>query len=255
MSGAVHQRRLDDGVLILELDNPPLNAMSSAMLRTLSQTLSGLEADTSIRAIVLTGRGRAFCSGADLKEAAHAAKSGGGEDLAGFARMLALVASARPAVIAAINGACVGGGFELALCCDVRIAATDAKFVCAGVNVGLMASTYRLPRLIGVSRAKEMVLTGLPYAAAVAEAWGVVTQVHAPNVLLDAAVALATRIASRAPLSVEASKRVIDRAVDMAPDEARAMIAGEMPMLQKSLDHQEAVAAFVEKRTPVFKRH
>ena len=96
---------------------------------------------------------------------------------------------------AAINGWCLGGGLELASVCDIRIASTEAKFVCSGVNVGLMASAYRLPRLIGVARAKHMLLTGSPHDAATAERFGLVTAVHAPEALMAEAVALAERIA------------------------------------------------------------
>ncbi|HWZ42629.1 MAG TPA: enoyl-CoA hydratase-related protein [Candidatus Saccharimonadales bacterium] len=250
MSGAIHRADAADGVVVLEIDNPPMNAMSSYMLKQMAEVLGELEGDSTIRAVVLTGRGRAFCSGADLKEAAR----GGGEDLASFGRMLEMVAASRAPVIAAINGHCVGGGLELALCCDLRIASTEARFVCAGVNVGLMASTYRLPRLIGVSRAKAMLLTGLPHDAARAEAWGLVTEVHAPGALAGAALALAQRIASRAPLSVEASKRVIDRALDMSPAEYAQMQAQELPALRHSADHKEAVTAFAERREPKFNR-
>ena len=255
MAGAVHKRTLSNGVLVVEIDNPPMNAMNGAMLALMSETFAGLVADTSVRAIVLTGRGRAFCSGADLKEVARETHAGGGEDLAGFGRMLDLVAASRAPVIAAINGACVGGGFELALCCDIRIAVTTAKFVCAGVNVGLMASTYRLPRLIGLSRAKAMLLTGSAYSAAEAEAWGLVTAVHASDALQDAALGLAARIASRAPLSVEASKRTAGHALDLSPEQAKAMVEQEMPKLRASDDHREAVQAFIDKRDPVFRRH
>jgi enoyl-CoA hydratase len=254
VTGAVHTDQPAAGVVRLEIDNPPMNAMSGAMLRRLHEALSAIETDHTVRAIIVTGRGRAFCSGADLKEAGRAAGGGDGEDLAGFGRVLEKLARSRAPAIAAINGHCVGGGFELALCCDIRIAATEAKFVCAGVNVGLMASTWRLPRLIGVSRAKAMLLTGLPHDAATAEAWGLVTAVHPPESLQTAALALASRIASRAPLSVEASKRVVDRAVDMSPQEANAMLAGELPALRASDDHREAVAAFNQKREPIFTR-
>ncbi len=104
-------------------------------------------------------------------------------------------------VIAAVNGHCLGGGLELASVCDIRIASQAASFVCAGVNVGLMASAYRLPRLIGVARAKQMLLTGAPHDAATAERFGLVTAVHAADTLLPEAIRLAARIASRAPLS------------------------------------------------------
>jgi enoyl-CoA hydratase/carnithine racemase len=254
MTGTVHQSRTTAGVVVLEIDNPPMNAMDSHMLRLLHAALGELEVDHTVRAIVLTGRGRAFCSGADLKEAAREAESGGGEDLAGFGRVLGLVASSRAPVIAAINGHCVGGGFELALCCDLRIASSEAKFICAGVNVGLIASAYRLPRLIGAARAKAMLLTGLPHDAATAEAWGLVTAVHAPDALPDAALALAARIASRAPLSVEATKRIADAALDLAPAEAGIALGREIKALRRSEDHHEAVTAFVQKREPVFAR-
>jgi enoyl-CoA hydratase/carnithine racemase len=157
-------------------------------------------------------------------------------------------------VVAAINGWAVGGGLELALCCDIRLASTEAKFVCAGVNVGLMASTYRLPRLIGTSRAKAMLLTGLPHDAETAERYGLVTGLHAPDELRGAAVALAERIATRAPLSVEATKRTANRAVDLAPDDFNAMAAAELDVLRASKDHQAALAAFRDRGEPTFTR-
>ena len=252
MAGIIRTELIDDRILSITLDNPPANAMSQDMLTLFEDILTSAQQQLNVRAIVLTGSGRAFCGGADLKQVGRSEKAG--EGLGGFGRVLELVASSRPPVIAAVNGYCIGGGLELALCCDLRIASTAATFVCAGVNVGLMASTYRLPRLIGVSRAKAMLLTGLPFEANQAEAWGVVTAVHAPDQLLNAAIELAKRIASRAPLSVEAAKRVADRAIDMSPDDARDMIAREMPILLASRDHREAIAAFAGKRDPVFSR-
>jgi enoyl-CoA hydratase len=254
MAGTIHQQRLDGGVVLLELDNPPMNAMGAAMLAQMAEVMTALGQDLGVRAIVLTGRGTAFCSGADLKEAAARDQPSGPEDLGSFGRVLDLVAGSRPPVIAAINGHCVGGGFELALSCDIRIASRAAKFVCAGVNVGLMASSFTLPRLIGVSRAKAMLLTGLPHDAATAEAWGVVTAVHEPDALVDAALTLAQRIASRAPLAVEASKRAADRALDMSPQEIAEALRQGMGALRRSEDHKEAVAAFAAKREPVFRR-
>jgi enoyl-CoA hydratase/carnithine racemase len=248
--GTVHRRDDAGGVVVLELDNPPVNAMSGPMLRQMADVLGQLLEDLSVRAIVLTGRGRVFCGGADLKEAAE----GRGDDPTLFARVREMVAASRAPVIAAINGHCVGGGFELALCCDIRTASTEAKFVCAGVNVGLMASTYRLPRLIGASRAKAMLLTGLPHDAEKAEAWGLVTAVYRPKDLMAETLALAQRIASRAPLSVEASKRSVDRAFDLSPAEAAELTAREVLVLRQSADHKEAVAAFVERRAPQFHR-
>jgi enoyl-CoA hydratase len=248
MAGVVRMSPVGRHVAVVELDNPPANAMNAASCAQMLEIFGSLQEQWDIRTIVLTGTGRSFCSGADLKEA-------GGEGIAVFGRVLERVAKFRAPVIAAVNGHCIGGGLELALCCDLRIASTDAKFVCAGVNVGLMASTYRLPRLIGVSRAKAMLLTGSPFDAAIAERWGLVTAVHKTDELRHAALDLAQRIASRAPLSVEATKRFVDKAIDMSPKEASEMLTQEIPLLQASRDHKEAVAAFAEKREPVFSRN
>jgi enoyl-CoA hydratase/carnithine racemase len=224
-----------------------------ARLRDALATLSG---DLAVRAIVLTGRGKAFCSGDDLREELEAVAGGGtrGENLLDFGRLLGELEAFRAPVIAAINGWCVGGGVELALCCDLRLASTDAQFVCAGVNVGLAASAYRLPRLIGVANAKHMLLTGLPYDAATAARFGLVSDVHPPDELVPAALRLAERIASRAPLSVEATKRLAGRAPDLTPEDGLAAQGAELATLVGTADHLAAVTAFLEKRTPVFTR-
>ncbi len=248
VTATVHISRPAAGVVKLEIDNPPMNPLGQNMCLQLADAFAQSDADTSVRVVVLTGRGVSFCAGADLK--------GGGErgTGAGFAVAIAAVAGSRVPVIAAINGHCMGGGLELALSCDIRIAATGATFVAAGVNMGLMASAYRLPRLIGVSRAKAMLLTGLPHDAQVAERWGLVTALHAPDTLQDAALALATRIASRAPLSVESVKTYAERAIDLSPHDAATWEHDAVGKLRASNDHREAVAAFREKRAPVFTR-
>jgi len=249
MSGTIHIERVGEHIVLLEIDNPPMNPLGAPMRDAFMRALDEVETNDNLRAIVVTGRGRAFCSGDDLKDASPA-----GEDLAGFGRLLDRLDSTRAPVIAAVNGWCVGGGFELALCCDIRIASTEAMFVCAGVNMGLMASAYRLPRLIGVSRAKAMLLTGLPHDAETAERFGLVTALHAPETLREAALTLAARVASRAPLSVEASKRIAGRAPDLSPEDAVPLQAQELRVLRRSNDHKAAVAAFREKRDPVFTR-
>jgi len=249
MSGTIHIERVGEHIVLLEIDNPPMNPLGAPMRDAFMRALDEVETNDNLRAIVVTGRGRAFCSGDDLKDASPA-----GEDLAGFGRLLDRLDSTRAPVIAAVNGWCVGGGFELALCCDIRIASTEAMFVCAGVNMGLMASAYRLPRLIGVSRAKAMLLTGLPHDAETAERFGLVTALHAPETLREAALTLAARVASRAPLSVEASKRIAGRAPDLSPEDAVPLQAQELRVLRRSNDYKAAVAAFREKRDPVFTR-
>ncbi|HZZ36635.1 MAG TPA: enoyl-CoA hydratase/isomerase family protein [Caulobacteraceae bacterium] len=249
MSGTIHVEAVGPHVRVLTIDNPPMNPLGVAMRETFMRTLDEVETHEDLRAIVVTGTGRAFCSGDDLKDVAPQ-----GEDLAGFGRLLERLDASRAPIIAAINGWCVGGGFELALCCDIRLASTEARFVCAGVNMGLVVSAYRLPRLIGVSRAKAMLLTGSPHDAETAERYGLTTGLYATDELRGAAIALAERIASRAPMAVEATKRVAGRAVDMDPDEAGRMQAVELRVLRRSADHKEAVQAFREKRDPVFQR-
>jgi enoyl-CoA hydratase len=247
MSGTVHLEAPSKHVRVLTIDNPPMNPLGVEMRATFMGVLDEVDAHSDVRCLVVTGKGKAFCSGDDLK-----AVGPQGEDLAGFGRLLERLDASRAPVIAAVNGWCVGGGFELALCCDIRIASTEAKFTAAGVNVGLMASAYRLPRIIGVGPAKAMLLTGLPHDAATAQRFGLVTAVHEPEALMGAALALAERIASRAPLSVAAAKRVAGRAPDLSPEDADRMQGAELRVLRKSADHKEAVQAFREKRDPVF---
>lgn len=250
----IHQQAVGPHVVLLEIDNPPANALGHAMRVAFNARLDELERNESVRCLILTGRGRAFCSGDDLKEQHAARTQGRTGHLGEFGRLLDRTEAFRVPVIAAINGWCLGGGLELALCCDIRIASTEATFTCAGVNVGLMASAYRLPRLIGVARAKQMLLTGSPHDAATAERFGLVTAVHAPDHLLPAAMDLAERIATRAPLSVEATKRAAQMAPDLTPEEAARMAGRELQVLAASADHAEALAAFSAKREPRFHR-
>lgn len=250
----IHFSRLASGIAKLEIDAPPTNALGQDLRRQMLDGLDEIERDLSLRVVILTGRDRAFCSGDDLKEREVARQSRGGEDEAGFPILIDKIEACRVPVIAAVNGWAIGGGLELALACDIRIASTDAQFVCAAVNVGLIASAYRLPRLIGVARAKHMLLTGLPFDAATAERFGLVTSLHAPDALDASALSLAERIASRAPLSVEATKRISSAAPDMTPAEAAAALRKEFEILIASSDHAAALAAFREKKTPEFRR-
>jgi enoyl-CoA hydratase len=256
MSGTIHLRREGEHIAVLEIDNPPRNTLGSAMRARFRDALAELSADLSVRAVIITGRGKAFCSGDDLREefAAASAGDGRGANLLDFGRLLDEVEAFRAVTIAAIGGWCVGGGMELALCCDIRLASDHAQFVCAGVNVGLMASAYRLPRLIGIAAAKHMLLTGSVFDGHAALRMGLAAEMHDPDQLMPAALRLAERIASRAPLSVEASKRFAARALDLDPQHAMAEQAEELAKLIVSHDHVEAVTAFLEKRDPSFTR-
>jgi enoyl-CoA hydratase len=242
-------------VALLEIDAPPSNALGQSLRREFLSHLKEIDEDLAIRAAIITGRGKSFCSGDDLKER-EAARNTGEEDRASsFPALVDRIETLRVPVIAAVNGWAIGGGLELALGCDIRIASDDAQFTCAAVNVGLIASAWRLPRLIGIARAKQMLLTGSPFDAAAAERFGLVTEVHAPDKLRDAALTLAERIATRAPLSVEATKRIAGKALDFDAQAAARALGQEFETLIKSADHAEALAAFREKRPPHFRRH
>ncbi len=238
----LHVSQPSPAVLLLEMDQPPVNALGMAARAELSAALDAADADLGVRCIVLTGRGQAFCAGDDLIEAAGRGEAGL-EAIHHFNALMARIEAARAPVVAAINGFCLGGGLELALACDIRLSSPDAIFTASGVNVGLMASVRRLPRLIGEGPAKAMLLTGAPVDAETALIRGLVTGLHRP--VVKDALTLADRIATRAPLSVEAVKRVVGR-----PFDERAELAG----LFHSEDHQAALAAFARKQTPTFTR-
>jgi len=253
MSGVLHVSRPSGGVVLIEIDNPPANALGGAIRERLEGALDEIDADLAVRVVVLTGRGKGFCAGDDLREAISRGE-GTLSSLAQFGRLLDKIERLRVPVIAAVNDHAIGGGLELALVCDIRIADEKATFLGAGVNVGLMASTYRLPRLIGIGPAKAMLLTGMKVDAATALSYGLVTAVHPADRLRDEALKLAARIASRAPLSIEASKRMIDQAFDLTPDAAAIASGEELRVLAASNDHKAGVLAFVTRQEPHFTR-
>jgi enoyl-CoA hydratase len=252
-TGEVRLDRPAEHVARFTIDNPPRNALGTALREQFLAQLDEFESDTSIRCVIITGTGAAFCSGDDLREAATRGTSAQ-DSLRQFGKLLAKVESFRCPVIAQVNGHAVGGGLELALCCDIRVASPNATFTAAGVNVGLMASVFRLPRLIGIARARRMLLTGLPTDAVRAVDWGLITDLVEAEFLAEETLNLARRIASRAPLSVEAAKRQSGRAFDHTAEEAQAAARGELEILSKSVDHREGLAAFAERRDPKFTR-
>lgn len=245
----VHFSRPAPHVALIELDLPPTNALGASMRAMLAAGLDRIEADLDIRAAVLSGRGKVFCAGNDLRELAGR-PDGDLSPITDFSTLMDHIEALRMPVIAAVGGGALGGGLELALACDIRLAADGASFTASGVNIGLMASVERLPRLIGIGPAKAMLLTGAPVDAATALRLGLATAVYEVEQLLPEALALAGRIASRAPLAVEAAKRFAS--MDAA-ESARAM-DGALEALAASDDHREAVASFLEKRAAVFRR-
>jgi enoyl-CoA hydratase len=241
-------------VAVITLNNPPVNTLSWASRADLIKVLAELENDDRIRAVVLTGAGRAFTAGADLRQDQVMSEEQLPDFLMDFDRIIRGIEEFRAPVIAAINGPTVGGGLEVALACDIRIAADNATFVAAGVNVGLMANFWRLTRVVGLGPATDILLTGEPCSADQAARYGLVTQLCFPEALMEVALAKAERIASRAPLSVEATKRCVRAAPGMDRTEADRRQVAELQQLFTSEDHQEALRAFFTKTTGNFHR-
>jgi enoyl-CoA hydratase len=246
----------DGTVVTLTLNRPDkLNAIDGAMLDALDEALAKIERDREIRAVILTGAGRAFSAGADIKEwtalsPLEFARSWGLRGHALFDRLAALP----PPVIAAINGIAFGGGLELALCADIRIVGEQARLGLPEVTIAALpgwGGTQRLPRLVGPGRAKHMILTGQPIDAARAEAWGLVSEVVAAESLPARARALAAQIAGNAPLAVQTSKRLIDAALPLAPAATLETHAGAL--CGGAEDAREGRAAFLERRPPCYR--
>ncbi len=255
MMSSLHKQTIANHILLLEIDNPPANTLSKVMKVQFLQILEELEQPNDFRVIVITGRGNKFCSGDDLKEAAQNASKEGGiiDNLKHFSAVIDRFEALPIPIVAAINGWCIGGGVELALCCDIRMAAENAQFITAGVNVGLTASAYRLPRLIGMGRAKRMLLTGEALDSQTAKEFGLVTDVFPREVLLEEAIRLAKVIASKAPLAIQATKRIANVALEVRQEVGYGLQQKELETLARSEDHRIALKAFQNKETPVFR--
>jgi len=213
-------------VAILTLNRPDaMNALSRALREALCAAFREIEADAGVRVAVLTGAGRAFCAGFDLKELSQG--EGNAAETASNDLPEAMGAFSGP-IIAAINGHAITGGFELALACDVLVASTEARFADTHARVGILPGwglSQRLPRLIGASRAKEISFTGNFVDADQALAWGLVNRVVAPDALLPACVELATTMAGCMPGVLEEYKALIDTGLGLPLAEALAFEA------------------------------
>ena len=218
--------RAPEGYAVLTLNRPEaMNALSAALRRALAEAVAELAAEPSVRMLILTGAGRAFCAGLDLKELGAAGGAPAIGDMAVADPVRAVAGFAGP-VIAAVNGAAVTGGFELALACDVILALEEARFADTHARVGVLPGwglSQRLPRLVGPGRAKELSLTGNFLAARQAEAWGLVNRVLPAGKLLPAARALARDMLSAVPDMLPAMKRLIDDGYALSFAEAMAL--------------------------------
>ena len=241
----------EDGVATLTLDRPAkLNAIGPAMIAELARRLAEIDGDGDIRVVIITGSGdRAFSVGADVNAwSALEPLDMWREWIRDGHRVLERLAHLRQPTIAAINGYAFGGGLELALAADIRIAADSATFALPETKIGTLpgwAGTKRLPEAIGLARAKQMIFSGSRIDTATAERWGLVNEVIALERLMDRCRSLASEIAANAPVSVQLAKAIIS-GDEAAPEAlAGALAAG-------TEDGREGIAAFREKRSPRF---
>ncbi|MGD0719238.1 MAG: enoyl-CoA hydratase-related protein [Thermoplasmata archaeon] len=252
----VGRRSEEDGVELLVLKHPPVNALSTALLSELDAQIRAIGSEPNSRAVVLSGDGPFFSAGADLKEMATLGPDTAPEVVRRGHELLARIETLRLPVIAAINGLALGGGLELALACDLRIAGDSAKLGAPEVNYGLMPTyggTQRLARLVGAARAKEMIFTGAMISAADALKIGLVNRSVPAGQEVRAARDLAHTIAQKAPKAVQAAKRAINEGRDRPLAEGIALEARlfETEVLPSG-DLGEGIAAFIEHRPPKF---
>lgn len=250
--------RHDSHVLVVTLNRPDAaNAMNTQMGLDLMELFEGLTVDIeSLRAVVLTGRGiKAFCAGGDLKQRNGMTDEAWQAQHLIFERMLRAILACPIPVIAAVNGAAYGGGCEIAAAADFVYASTNARFALTEVTLGIMpgaGGTQNLPRAIGERRAKELILSGLPFTAAEAETWGLVNRVLPPEQLLEATLAIADRIAANGPISVRQAKQAIHRGMQMSLADGLAFEIEAYNRLIPTADRREGVLAFNERRKPKF---
>ncbi|SCX32450.1 enoyl-CoA hydratase/isomerase family protein [Mycolicibacterium fluoranthenivorans] len=235
------------GVTVLRLNRPQrLNAINETMLAELRQTCAALAVDTTVNVVVLTGAGRGFCSGIDMRDFGPGMLDAADPTIdrmrfqeAMAALPLAVEALPQP-VIAAVNGPCVGGGLALSLAADIRIASTAASFGNAAILLGLsgaeMGMSYHLPRIVGSSVAADWMLTGRTVTADEADRRGLVSQLVAPEQLLDKAIELACGIAQLAPLGVQLTKRTLQVNTDAGSLSAALELENRNQVLSHATD-------------------
>lgn len=257
IAGTMHNCKIEEGVALMTLDHPPVNALTPELLAELNSTFDSLAKDEAVKAVVLTGAGRFFVAGADIRILVSIPSSVEGEAMARRGQMILnrIEAFEKP-VIAAINGACLGGGLELAMCCHIRLAAEGARLGQPEINLGIMpgfGGTQRLPRLVGRSKALELILIGEPISAREAMNLGLVSQVVPVDDLLRQAQGLARTMAAKSQVALRASLQAIHQGSALNLSDGLDLEARLFGTLCDTEDRKEGTAAFLEKRQPRFK--
>ncbi len=248
---------VNNGVGVITINNPPVNALTLEVRGQLKEVLQEVEENNEIRAIVITGAGpKCFVAGADIKDFPNQMKVGPRENATIYKKMFSYLENTPKPVICALNGLALGGGLELALSCDIRIAEEKVKLGLTEVNLGLipgLGGTQRLARLVGQANAKELLLTGKIIKAEEALRIGLVNQVVADGESLNEALKLANKLAKGAGVAMGYDKFLVNRGIELELADALEMEMQYVEKVFETEDLREGLAAFINKREAVFK--
>lgn len=248
---------VNDGVAVMMVDNPPVNALSGPVLADIRESVENALADDAVRVVVFTGAGgKAFIAGADIKEFGVLVNKQAGSDFLKFGQEIThLIESADKPFIAAINGFCLGGGMEFAMACHIRLADEEAQIGLPEIKLGIIpgyGGTQRTPRFIGKGRALELILSGNFLNGRQAAEYGIVNRVVQAGMVLEEAVQLAQTIAAKSRMNIRAAIRAVNQGLGMSLQDGMKLERDLFGELCESEDKNEGVAAFLEKRPARF---
>lgn len=248
--------KVEDGVAILTISRPPANALARALILEIDEALTALKEDDAVRVILLHGEGRFFSAGADIKEFTGVSSAEEFTKLAENGQQVfeRLETFPKP-VIAAIHGAALGGGLELAMSCHLRYVTETAKLGLPELQLGIIpgfAGTQRLPRYVGMAKAAEMMFTSEPISGAEAVQWGLANAAFPEEELLESVVAIAKKIAKKSPIALRETLAALQYAKTASFHEGVKAEAASFGTIFVSEDAKEGISAFIEKREPVF---
>jgi enoyl-CoA hydratase len=256
ISGNYVKCQVEERIAVVTIDRPPVNALSPEVLNEIEETFQELLALSEVGAVIITGgSGKVFSAGADIKTIPEMLPPEAFQLATSTQKVLTLIEEFHGLVIAAVNGLALGGGLELALACDIRVAEEHALFGFPEVALGLLpgaGGTQRLARLVGPGKAKELILTGDPINAVEAKTIGMVERVVPRDSALSEASRIAQRVLLRGPVAVANAKKAIGHATSLGLKDGLEMEARLFSELFDTKDKREGVAAFIEKRKPKF---
>jgi enoyl-CoA hydratase len=250
------QTEIRDKIGVLAINYPPVNALGFQTIKELGEATDFFLKSKEVKVCIITGVGKHFVVGADIKELQNFTPETAGAFATLTTQVFSSIAYSKKPIICAINGMALGGGLELALACDIRMATEEAKLGFPEINLGLMpgaGGTQRLPRIVGIGRAKELIFTGRTLTAVEAFNLGIVEHVVHPTILMKEALKLAGTLANKSAVAIRVSKRAIMEGVEMPLERALELEEKLFIHLIGTEDKAEGVSAFLEKRSPKFK--